>query len=784
MPHPSALSPQKEMAEVSRRAHAAAGTRLQLAGAAPHVGLVVVTGAAGFIGSTLSEALLAQGWQVRGIDAFTSTYHLDQKRANVARLADHPDFNLIEADLNTADLAGLLDGATAVAHLAGEAGVSTSWGAEFDSYVDRNVLATQRLLNAAVASSIRRFVYASSSSIYGDMAGEPVPESVAPHPASPYGVTKLAAEHLVRAYAAQQGFPAVVLRYFSVYGPRQRPDMAVHRFIEAALNGEALTIFGDGGQVRDFTYVDDVVRATMAAITADLEPGTVLNIAGGRPTRIGDVAALVGRLLDLPDLGTNHEPERPGDVGRTNGSLAAARKRLGWEPSIQLTVGVYNQIQWHLGERRIGSGSARRAPNSSGGGPRHSRLLIYTQDGLGLGHLRRAGSLAAEFLDGNAGGCVLTISDSPLGTFLRDTPRHDFLKLPSIVKAGPGDWHPLALNLTFPEVVELRSKIIAETASAFRPDVLLVDHMPHGAMGELVPTLDMLRDTPTRIVLGMRDIIDAPQVVRQRWQSEGALDALAEYYDRVLVYGSRDIFDVAQEYGWPSELADLIRYCGYVCAPDDPSHVKRIRARHLPRDSRHKLIVAMAGGGADAYPLMSTLLDAYPRIAAGCPCVLVVITGPFMADDLRQDLRIRSEGLSVRVRTTVRDPLSYIAAADLVISMAGYNTTAEMMRIGTPALLVPRRGPSSEQRMRAQRFADRGWVATLDPDELGAGRLARAALKVLGDDADARPATRPDFGGIRRAVDHLYAASLSAYVHGVEEFDALTVVPAQMTPAR
>jgi len=395
-----------------------------------------------------------------------------------------------------------------------------------------------------------------------------------------------------------------------------------------------------------------------------------------------------------------------------------------------------------------------------------ARLLIYTQDGLGLGHLRRASMLASEFLGREPGGWVLTISDSPLGTLLRDVPNHDYLKLPSIVKAGPGDWHPLSLPLDFGEVRQLRSRLILEAAMAFRPDVLLVDHMPHGAMGELVPTLDALLESSTRVVLGVRDIIDAPDVVRRRWMAEGALDAVSKFYDQVLVYGSRDVFDVCTEYGWPDEFVELIRYCGYLCTPDAPDQANRVRSRRLAGIPRGRMIVAMAGGGADGHELMSTLLDALPEICAVQPCMLVAVTGPFMPEDERQDLKRRAEGLPVRLRTMVRDPVSYVAAADLVVAMAGYNTTMEVLRLGTPALLVPRRGPSSEQRMRARRFAERGWVSQLDPDDLSPQRMAEAVLDVLSTGRLASPVSPPDLGGLARAAEHLLAAASAARADG------------------
>ncbi|HYL72400.1 MAG TPA: glycosyltransferase [Candidatus Dormibacteraeota bacterium] len=390
---------------------------------------------------------------------------------------------------------------------------------------------------------------------------------------------------------------------------------------------------------------------------------------------------------------------------------------------------------------------------------RGPRLMLYSQDGLGLGHLRRANSIASAFLEREPEGWVLTTSDSPLGTLIRDVRNHDYLKLPSIVKIGPGDWQPLSFPLEFRELRRLRTRLILEAASAFEPDVLLVDHMPHGAMGELIPVLDRLRGSPTRIVLGLRDILDAPEVVHTRWTEEGAFDALSRYYDQVLVYGSRDVFDVCEEYRWPAGLRRLVEYCGFVCTQDAPHDARRIRSRRLGAAGRGTMIAAMAGGGADAHDWMSALLDALPLINAERQCVLEIVTGPFMPDQQRLDLKRRAETLPVRMRRLVSDPLSRVAAADLVVAMAGYNTTMEVLRLGTPALLIPRRGPSAEQRMRARRFADLGWVWQLDPDALSRETLAESVLAALATPLPSGSELRPDLRGLHRAIDHLLPES-------------------------
>ncbi|MEI6727358.1 MAG: NAD-dependent epimerase/dehydratase family protein, partial [Actinomycetes bacterium] len=249
----------------------------------------VVTGCAGFIGSHLTDRLLADGHTVVGIDSFEDYYPRTLKDANLEEALANPAFTMREADILDADLPAILDGAACVYHLAAQAGVRASWGSSFEVYTRNNVLATQRLLEACVAACVPKLVYASSSSVYGDQDELPLREDMVPHPRSPYGVTKLAGEHLCLLYCANYGLDTVALRFFTVYGPRQRPDMAFHKFIKAMLEGREIVMYGDGTQTRDFTFVGDIVEGLILAQEAP--PGAVMNVGGGNRVSLAEAIA-------------------------------------------------------------------------------------------------------------------------------------------------------------------------------------------------------------------------------------------------------------------------------------------------------------------------------------------------------------------------------------------------------------------------------------------------------------------------------------------------------------
>ncbi len=308
----------------------------------------VVTGSAGFIGRHVCAELLEHGHQVVGIDAFTDYYDPAFKRANSAWLESQHGYHGVELDLAVADLDEFCDGADVVIHLAGQPGVRLSWAEHFHVYVERNITVSQRVLEAARHTAVPRLVLASSSSVYGNAPEYPTTEDSPTRPHSPYGVTKLAMEQLATAYAANWQVPVVVLRYFTVYGPGQRPDMAIHRFIIQVDAGEPVVLYGDGEQVRDFTYVSDVAAATVAASIADVPAAAVFNVAGGASSTVNGVLGLVAENVGR-DVLIARELEQAGDVRVTGGAIDRARQILGWEPAIPLEEGIKRQVAYQLG---------------------------------------------------------------------------------------------------------------------------------------------------------------------------------------------------------------------------------------------------------------------------------------------------------------------------------------------------------------------------------------------------------------------------------------------------
>ena len=308
----------------------------------------LVTGCAGFIGSHLTEHLIANGWMVTGIDCFAPTYDTMRRRAFVASAAESSRFEFIEGNLNDIDVAAHVGETDVVFHLAARPGVRASW-AEFSHASDANILATQRVLDALVDHPETRLVFASSSSVYGQAPVFPTPETAPLAPISPYGVTKASCEALVHAYVSQFGLTAISLRYFTVYGPRQRSDMAFTKWIRAALAGRSLAIYGDDASaIRDFTYVADIVRATALAADTPTEGHLALNVAGGSPASLAEVLDILGDEVGR-EINLDYTGRVGGDPVQTGGDTALITDRLGWEPEWPLRDGLAEQVRWLRG---------------------------------------------------------------------------------------------------------------------------------------------------------------------------------------------------------------------------------------------------------------------------------------------------------------------------------------------------------------------------------------------------------------------------------------------------
>jgi nucleoside-diphosphate-sugar epimerase len=306
---------------------------------------VLITGAAGFIGSHLTEACLERRWKVTAIDSLTTYYSPTDKVRNAERFSRYSDCLYLEQDLLDVDLDLLVRDVQVVFHLAGQAGVRASWGQGFDAYTQLNVTALQRVLEAARgARELTKFVFASSSSVYGDAETLPTSEDQILRPISPYGATKALGEHLCYLYFRAFGLPTVALRFFSVYGPRQRPDMGFHRLIEAGLSGSSFPLYGDGEQTRDFTYVDDIVDGTLASVS-DAKPGSVLNLGGGARISMNEVIDLV--RAEFSDLKIERLDTGRGDARDTGADIGRAREMIGFDPKITVPDGIKHQIEWH-----------------------------------------------------------------------------------------------------------------------------------------------------------------------------------------------------------------------------------------------------------------------------------------------------------------------------------------------------------------------------------------------------------------------------------------------------
>lgn len=374
---------------------------------------------------------------------------------------------------------------------------------------------------------------------------------------------------------------------------------------------------------------------------------------------------------------------------------------------------------------------------------RRLRFLLYCHDTFGLGHIRRTLSLAAQFTFALPNAEVLIVTGSPVAHAFLLPPRTDFVKLPVVTKRSDGTYAARDLSMDFAAIRNLRAAILREVAQGYRPDVFLVDHAPHGLKGEAVPTLVMLQSMfPDCLrVLGLRDIIDAAPIIRQNWTREGIYHTLEHGYDRILVYGSRQMYDVADEYGLSQAAAQKVAYCGYldrVSTPDagesmDEAAMSISNELEIAVDASRPLVAVTAGGGGDGFPLMQAYLRGLRHIP-DVPFSSVLLAGPLMPADELQRLRDLASMLtagSVQIETFLPDPLPLLRRADLVVAMAGYNTSCELLALRSRALLVPRAAPRQEQLIRASLLARHGLVSMLHPDDATPVRLLDAVLNAL-----------------------------------------------------
>ena len=376
---------------------------------------------------------------------------------------------------------------------------------------------------------------------------------------------------------------------------------------------------------------------------------------------------------------------------------------------------------------------------------------MYSQDGTGLGHLRRTRNIARELLSRDSGCSVLVVADSPVAPFFAPLQGLDYIKVPCIKKVDQARYYPHTLSVDLEDVLRLRAGVILQAFLEFQPDLVLVDYWPTGFLGELEPVLDTIDRAPQcpKFFLGLRDVLDAPEVVRQRWTDRGVYDYL-RYYDGIFVYGCRDMYDVDQAYDLTS-YAKAVTYCNYV-AP---------KASTTPpaASTDQPTLLVMGGGGEDAYTLEQTFVEALPLILEEQKARALMLTGPNMPREHQQALRAQAAALPLTVRKSTQDATFWLRQASAVICMGGYNTLAEVLTWHKKALVVPRTGPSAEQRIRTDLFAKRRLIHKLDPDYLTPAAMAEAVVRLLGRDDVPDPVSVPPLDGTQQVVDRLLSTA-------------------------
>lgn len=386
------------------------------------------------------------------------------------------------------------------------------------------------------------------------------------------------------------------------------------------------------------------------------------------------------------------------------------------------------------------------------------KVLIYSQDGLGLGHIRRNLSIVYQIKKLCPSASVLIIADSPAAPFFELPPRCDFIKIPTIVKIDYGVWQSDRLQMNPDELLPVRSEIIQNVAINFRPHIFLVDHMPQGVMGELAGPLQMMRrfSPQTLMVLGLRDILGAPEDIQRQWQKEGAYQLAEQYYDRVLIYGCKDVYDFLREYRLPPALAARAIYCGYVCREGTPVNFGDETLKKLYPAKTEKLILVTGGGGYDAGYLMDTFLEALRLLKKSRLEVKAIVSqGPFTPHANMQLLRQKARGLPVTVAMLGEDIIHFLKRADLVISMAGYNTVGEIMHFRKNAIIVPRSGPSKEQTIRTDLLSARGIFSAVHARQLAPREFADLIVQRLEKGVTIPEERLPELKGAQNAATQM-----------------------------
>lgn len=724
----------------------------------------IVTGAAGFIGSHLTEALLAAGHRVVGIDAFTPYYEPAIKRANIAASSLHPNFELLPADLNELDLDEILQPGDVIFHLAAQPGVRQSWGEGFPEYSRHNVEATHRLLAASSRRKVARVIFASSSSVYGD-APLPMDEDGPLHPVSPYGLTKRTAEELCLLYWRNFGVPVVPLRFFTVYGPRQRPDMAFNIFIRAIVEGTPLPLYGDGTQRRDFTYVDDVVAVLLAAAER-AEPGVPINVGGGSAISVREALAMLERSLAKRAL-LEPRPAPPGDARDTEASVDRLAA-LGAPVQVGIEVGLQQQVAWQLGSmrrvRRPVAAVVRSPVSGASSSARPPTVLLYSHDTYGLGHLRRNSAIAHALLLREPAAKVVLLSGSAVATEWPLPASVSVVRLPTVIKVGAERYEPVA-HRSMSGLRAERAGIITSTLLQIRPDIFLVDHAPLGMKGELALALEMAREelSSTRVILGLRDILDDPAAVLDAWRQQDVYRVLDDDYDQVLVYGCRRLFDVTRAYQFPASVAKRTAFTGYIAKDRGLEvDVPGLDAWSQARRSDDWRILVMGGGGADAAELFRGFLRAWRRLSPRHDGQALLVLGPLMDSATRKSLSKKAAQASgVEVIASTKRMLSLVGAADVVVSMGGYNSVVEALAARKPLVICPRVTPRREQLMRAEILARRGLARLVRLDLDGSKALSQAVSQALTAAPPPAKAWRSvDLGGADRVAEVLLSSNV------------------------